>query len=131
MHPDDLPVWRAGGGGRSFGFSIDPGPDPSVPLVHGQLLHLGDETLEVRHTPGHSPGHVVFYSPTAGVLFCGDLIFHRSVGRTDLPGSSAQKLVHSIHTQVYTLPPATRLLCGHGPDTTVAEEIAENPFVTL
>jgi hydroxyacylglutathione hydrolase len=93
------------------------------------MLSLGGLAVEVRHTPGHSPGHVVFSVPSAQVVFCGDLIFRRSVGRTDLPGSNRAQLTDSIRSQIYTLTPATRLLAGHGPETTVGEEIADNPYV--
>lgn len=129
LHPDDLVLWRAGGGAKQFGIEIQAGPEPSFFYTHGQQLILGAQRLEVRHTPGHSPGHVIFYAPLDGVVFCGDLIFQRSVGRTDLPGSSHSQLLQSIYQQVFTLPAATRLLPGHGEATTVGEEQAENPFL--
>jgi hydroxyacylglutathione hydrolase len=129
LHPQDLPIWRDNGYARSFGFNLDIGPDPTLQFHHQQILHLGSETLEVRHTPGHSLGHVVFYSAAANVLFSGDLIFQHSVGRTDLPGASQKILLHSIRTQIINLPPQTRLLSGHGPETTVAEEIVSNPYI--
>jgi len=130
LHPDDYPLWRAQGGAPLFGMRIDPGPEPTIDLIHGQTLHLGAYDFEVRHTPGHTPGHVIFYCATAGVVFCGDLIFGGSIGRTDLPGGSYESLMHSIHGFILTLPDATRLLSGHGPETTVGEERLENPFLT-
>lgn len=129
LHPADHVLWRAGGGGRMFGLPIDPGPEPSIDLTHGQILKLGCNTLEVRHVPGHTPGHVLFYCAAERVCFCGDLIFAGGVGRTDLPGGSWESLVNSIRAQVYTLPGETRLLSGHGPETTVGEEKISNPFV--
>jgi glyoxylase-like metal-dependent hydrolase (beta-lactamase superfamily II) len=129
LHPADHTLWRAEGGAPLFGFKIDPGPEPGIDFEHGQLLRLGTEVIEVRHTPGHTPGHVVFYSATAGVCFCGDLIFQDSVGRTDLPGGDTRQLVESIRTQIFTLPEETRLLSGHGPETTVGYEKKYNPFV--
>jgi hydroxyacylglutathione hydrolase len=129
LHPDDLPLWRENGGARMFGYTIEAGPLPSLLLHHGQILNLGSTEVEVRHTPGHSPGHVVFYAASAGVVFCGDLIFRRSVGRTDLPGSSTAQLAESIRSQIYTLAPEVRLLPGHGPETSVGEELANNPYV--
>jgi hydroxyacylglutathione hydrolase len=129
LHPADLPLWRENGGARMFGYSIDAGPLPTLLLEHGQILSLGSSQVEVRHTPGHSPGHVVFYAAAVGVVFCGDLIFRRSVGRTDLPGSSTAQLAESIRSQIYTLPPEVRLLPGHGPETSVGEELADNPYV--
>jgi len=90
---------------------------------------LGSSEFEVRFTPGHTLGHCIFYVPSASLCFCGDLIFHNGVGRTDLPGGDADSLVNSIKTQVFTLPDATRLLSGHGSETTVGRERSENPFV--
>jgi len=129
LHPADHVLWRAGGGGRMFGLPIDPGPEPSIDFVHGQTLRLGSNIFEVRYTPGHTPGHVIFYCAAENVCFCGDLIFAHSVGRTDLPGGSWDTLVQSIREQIYSLPESTRLLSGHGPETTVGEEKVSNPFV--
>jgi hydroxyacylglutathione hydrolase len=131
LHPNDHVLWRAGGGGALFGFDIDPGPEPTIDFVHGQILRLGSNEFEVRFTPGHTPGHCVLYVAAAGVCFCGDLIFNGSVGRTDLPGGDWETLVKSIKEQVFTLPDDTRLLSGHGPITTVGEEKMNNPFVGL
>jgi len=129
LHPDDYTLWRNQGGAPLFGFRIDPGPEPTIDLSHGQILRLGKERLEARHTPGHTPGHMVFYCKEAGVVFCGDLIFAGSVGRTDLPGGDYETLVESIQVQILTLPDETRLLSGHGPETTVGVERANNPFL--
>ena len=129
LHPNDHVLWRAGGGGAMFGFDIDPGPEPTIDFVHGQILKLGNVEFEVRFTPGHTTGHCILYVPLAGVCFCGDLIFAGSVGRTDFPGGSWEHLEESIRTQVYTLPDETRLLPGHGPETTVEKEKRNNPFV--
>jgi len=129
LHPNDHVLWRAGGGGALFGFDIDPGPEPTIDFVHGQILKLGNVEFEVRFTPGHTTGHCILYVPLADVCFCGDLIFAGSVGRTDFPGGSWEQLVESIKTQVFTLPDSTRLLAGHGPETTVGEEKRNNPFV--
>jgi glyoxylase-like metal-dependent hydrolase (beta-lactamase superfamily II) len=131
LHPDDYVLWRAGGGGDFFGFHIDPGPDPVVGLEHGQILRLGSVQIETRHTPGHTPGHCIFYCAEERLLFAGDLIFAGSVGRTDLPGGNFEMLRQSILEQVYTLPDDTRILPGHGPETTVGEEKRTNPFVHL
>lgn len=139
LHPNDHVLWRAGGGGALFGFDIDPGPEPTIDFTHGQILKLGNVEFEVRFTPGHTTGHCILYvanpdprterSRSPGVCFCGDLIFAGSVGRTDFPGGSWEQLEASIRTQVYTLPDDTRLLSGHGPETTVGEEKRSNPFV--
>ena len=130
LHPQDYPLWRAQGGALLFGLKIDPGPEPTIDLEHGQILHLGRYRFEVRHAPGHTPGHVMFYCAEQKVLFCGDVIFQGSIGRTDLPGGDYQTLMNSIRTQVLSLPEDTRLLTGHGPETTVGLERRYNPFLT-
>ena len=129
LHPKDHFLWHMGGGGALFGFKIDKGPQLSVNLASVRTLNLGGLTFEVRHTPGHTPGHCAFYCAAAGTLFSGDLIFQGGVGRTDLPGGDWDTLVRSIREQVFPLPEATRILSGHGPETTVAEEKRTNPFV--
>ncbi|OGN72816.1 MAG: hypothetical protein A2X25_04905 [Chloroflexi bacterium GWB2_49_20] len=129
LHPADHTLWKAGGGGSLFGFRINPGPEPGIDLSHGQVLTLGTVRFEVRATPGHTPGHCIFYCAAENVLFCGDLIFQGSVGRTDLPGGDFKTLVRSIQTQIFTLPDETRLLSGHGPETSVGLEKAYNPFL--
>jgi hydroxyacylglutathione hydrolase len=130
LHPSDLPLWEAQGGAPFFGMRIDPGPRPTVSLAHGQSLHVGGYAFEVRHAPGHTPGHVVFYCASEKLVFCGDVIFRSSIGRTDLPGGSYKTLLNSIQTQILTLPDPTRLLSGHGPETTVGQERLENPFLS-
>lgn len=129
LHNDDLPLWQQGGGARLFGMNIEPGPAPSMHFEHGQLLALGGSQIEVRHAPGHTPGHVMFYSVEASAMLVGDVIFYHGVGRTDLPGGSQSVLMRSIREQVLTLPPQTKLFSGHGPETTVEEELEENPFL--
>ncbi|MEW6400802.1 MAG: MBL fold metallo-hydrolase [Chloroflexota bacterium] len=129
LHPDDHVLWRAGGGGAIFGFDIDPGPEPTIDLYQGQILRLGSVEFEVRYTPGHTKGHCVFYVAQQNICFCGDLIFKNSVGRTDLPGGDWDTLENSIRAQIFTLPDETRLLSGHGPETTVGQEKVSNPFV--
>ncbi len=129
LHPNDHVLWRAGGGGALFGFKIDPGPEPTIDFTHGQMLRLGSAQFEVRFTPGHTPGHCVLYCAAEKTCFCGDLIFAGSVGRIDFPGGDWDALEKSIREQIYTLPDETRLLSGHGPETTVGEEKRFNPFV--
>lgn len=129
LHPNDHVLWRAGGGGAFFGFDIDPGPEPTIDFYQGQILRLGSVEFEIRFTPGHTSGHCILYVASSKVCFCGDVIFASSVGRTDLPGGSWEQLENSIKTQLFTLPDETRLLSGHGPETTVGEEKMNNPFV--
>ncbi len=131
LHPADQPLWRAQGGAPFFGVeAFDPGPEPTIPLDHGMRLQLGTHVFEVRHTPGHSPGHVVFVDEKAGVVFCGDLIFQFGIGRFDLPGANGEVLLQSIRDQILVLPDSVRLLPGHGPETTVGAERRLNPFLT-
>ena len=129
LHPDDYWLCRIQGGAAAFGLNIDPGPEPTIDLSHGQILHLGGYELEVRYAPGHTPGHVMFYVESDNILFCGDVIFQGSIGRTDLPGGDTATLIHSIKTQVLSLPDKIRLLNGHGPETTVGVEREHNPFL--
>ena len=131
LHAEDMPLWQAQGGAAQFGFQgFDPGPEPTIELTHGMQLSVGEKSVEVRHTPGHSMGHVMFLAREEGLAFCGDLIFQGSVGRVDLPGGSGQTLLNSIRTEILSLPDETRLFCGHGSATTVGAERAINPFVT-
>jgi len=131
MHASDEFIRSSGGGAQVFGFSsFNPGPEPTINYEDVQQLQFGNHTFEIRHTPGHSPGHVVFVLKDAGLVFCGDLIFQRSVGRTDLPGGSSRDLLASIRREILSLPDDTRLLPGHGPATTVGEERRFNPFLS-
>lgn len=130
LHEEDQPLWRAMGGAPLFGLpTFDPGPEPTIDLTHGMLLTLGEIEFEVRHTPGHSPGHVILISGELGAVFCGDLIFQGSVGRTDLPGGSWETLLESIQHEILSLPDETRLFPGHGLPTTVGYEREHNPFL--
>jgi hydroxyacylglutathione hydrolase len=103
-------------------------PETLVDLHHGQFLDIAGISLEVRHTPGHTPGHCCFWWEGEGTLFTGDQLFAGSVGRTDLPGGSWDQLIGSMRDQVMTLPDDTRVLPGHGPETTIGQERTANPF---
>ena len=129
LHREDLNLFHEGGGAPMFGIQMPEMPEPSRFFEHGQQVFVGQELLEVRHTPGHSRGHIILYAPQAAAALVGDLIFKHAVGRTDLPGGSSTQLLKSIYTQVLSLPPETRLLSGHGPETTVQEEVANNPYL--
>jgi len=128
LHPEDDPLWRMQGGAALFGMRMDSGPRPTITLQHGQVLRLGMFDFEVRHAPGHTPGHVIFYCASERLAFCGDVIFRSGIGRTDLPGGDYDTLMNSIREQVFSLPDETRLLSGHGPETTVGIEKVYNPF---
>ncbi len=128
LHPAEEALWKGGGGGALFGYRIRTDL-ATTPLRNGDLLFAGAYVFRVIHTPGHRPGHCVFYCAEENILFSGDLIFYRSVGRTDLPEGDQTALERSILEKIYTLPANTRLLPGHGEATSVGEEREENPFV--
>jgi hydroxyacylglutathione hydrolase len=97
-------------------------------VEQGTQLSLAGLEIEVREVPGHSVGSVLFWLKDHGVAFSGDAIFAGSIGRTDLPGGDYGQLETSIQTQIYTLPDSTRLLSGHGPETSVQTEKQSNPY---
>jgi len=112
------------------------GGDMGLPLIKpyewdnlepGGRAFAGFE-CRILHTPGHSEGSLTFYFPEAGTAFVGDLIFYRSIGRTDFPGGDMDVLKQSVKKHIFTLPDETALLSGHGPETTVGDEKNHNPF---
>lgn len=106
-------------------------PERIERLDHGHQLDLAGVGLTVIHTPGHTPGHCCFHLGSDGILFSGDQLFAGSIGRTDLPGGDMGALVESMRGRVMTLADDTRVLPGHGPETTIARERATNPFRDL
>ena len=97
------------------------------PVPPGETAFMG-QACRVLATPGHSPGSRSFYFPEAGVVFVGDLLFYRSIGRTDFAGGDYDTLIQSVATQIFTLPDTTLVYPGHGPATTVGDEKRHNPF---
>lgn len=95
----------------------------------GEDILLDDDRLEVRFTPGHSPGHVCFYCKAQAFVIGGDVLFKESIGRTDLPGGNFDTLINSIKTQLFPLPDDTVVYSGHGPETTIGHEKKHNPFL--
>ena len=133
VHPDDdfltlHPIEQLRG---MFGMT-PPGsyevPERIDSLEHGQVLDLAGIELEVRHTPGHTPGHCCLLWQDEGVLFSGDQLFAGSVGRSDLPGGSWPELMNSMRERVMDLDDDIRVLPGHGPETTIGHERRTNPF---
>jgi len=98
-------------------------------LKHDQTLEAGALAAKVIHTPGHTEGSVCLYFAPQKLLIAGDTLFARSIGRTDLPGGSFQKIMRSLHERVLSLPDETAVIPGHGPATTIGEEREENPFL--
>jgi hydroxyacylglutathione hydrolase len=130
LHPLDLPTLRAVPTyAAPYGFAAYQPAEPSGELAAGQPVKFGNTELEVRFAPGHAPGHVVFYHAPSQVVIGGDVLFQRSIGRTDLPGGDYDTLIRSIRTQLLTLPDATTVFPGHGPATTIGAERRANPFL--
>jgi hydroxyacylglutathione hydrolase len=131
LHRDELPVLHEVPERASLWLDsdIEPIEDPDEYLEHGQIIKFGNQELEVRFTPGHSPGHVVFIHHESRLILAGDTLFQGSIGRYDLPGADGPTLFRSIHQQLFTLPDDYTVLPGHGAATTIGEERAHNPFV--
>jgi hydroxyacylglutathione hydrolase len=130
LHEKDLPVLNsAASSAAMFGFKFNAIPAVSGLIKENEPLHLGDDVLEVRFAPGHSPGSIVFYYPDGKWAIGGDVLFADSIGRTDLPGGDHQTLLNSIRTQLFTLPPETTIYPGHGPETNIGREMQYNPFM--
>ena len=131
LHPADLPIlhdvpervrlW--------LDSEVDAVADPDEFLEHGQEIRFGEVVLEVRFTPGHAPGHVVFVEHTSRQIFGGDTLFQGSIGRFDLPFADGPTLLRSIREQLFTLADEYIVYPGHGPATTIGDERASNPFV--
>ncbi len=131
LHPTDRPLYD-GADRQAAAFGIPfkgPLPPPEKSLGHAQIFRFGQEELRVREAPGHAPGHVILISDAHRLAFVGDVVFMGSIGRTDLPGGDFQQLMASIREEVLSLPDDFRLLTGHGPETTVGQERAGNPFL--
>jgi hydroxyacylglutathione hydrolase len=129
LHPGDRRLLEMSGGAALFGLEAEPSPPPTLALHDGDELAMGKLRFRVLHTPGHTPGHVCFYEPDEGVLFDGDVLFYRGVGRTDLPGGNWTQLMDSIRRVLFRLPDETVVLSGHGPGTTIGEEKRLNPWL--
>ena len=130
LHRNDRPLLdMAERQGLMYGVRCEPPPAPAAFLAPGDTITLGDEQLDVLFVPGHAPGHVAFWHPRQRFVVSGDVLFHRSIGRTDLPGGDMDTLLNSIRTQLFPLGDDVVVHCGHGPDTTIGEEKRLNPFL--
>ena len=115
-----------------FGLRVEPTLPVERWIEHGDRIQLGKRELEVVHTPGHTPGSVCFalVDPDTGpLLFAGDTLFKRSIGRTDLPGGDGRQIEQSIRQRLYTRDLDTVVIPGHGPETSLGDEARGNPFV--
>jgi glyoxylase-like metal-dependent hydrolase (beta-lactamase superfamily II) len=133
LHPDDrflydaLPEQAA-----LFGLTASPPLPPGEPIADGEVIRFGNSALKAIHTPGHTPGSTCFLLEGAvPVLFSGDTLFRRSIGRTDLWGGDTEAILASIRGRLFTLAGSTPVVCGHGPGTTIEEERRSNPFAAL
>lgn len=95
----------------------------------GQSLKLNETEFHILHTPGHTQGSLCLFVPAENLLIAGDTLFRDSIGRTDLPGGDPHQILSSIHSKLLTLPEETRVVCGHGPSTTIGREKERNPFL--
>lgn len=135
IHPDDDFLSRAPEDQLRMLFGMRPpgdyrAPIDPTPIADGDELTIAGFAVEVLHTPGHTPGHVCLAVEGEGMVFSGDQLFAGSVGRTDLPGGSHTALMESMRAKVLTLDDSTRVLPGHGPETTIGRERRTNPFLT-
>lgn len=130
-HPDDA-FWIANSAeqGEMFGIDMEHVKAPDSYFQENGKLEFGNSSFQIIHVPGHSPGHVVFYSDTDQLLIAGDVLFYGSIGRTDLPGGDHQSLITNIRSKLFKLPDETKVFCGHGPETTLGNEKQSNPFLT-
>ncbi len=123
--------WLQGLEGQSqmFGFPLTQSFEPDQWLVEGDEIHFGNQALNVIHTPGHTPGHVIFYSNEAKLAFVGDVLFSGGIGRTDFPQGDFNTLINSIKNKLWPLGNETTFVPGHGPTSTFGHERVNNPFV--
>jgi glyoxylase-like metal-dependent hydrolase (beta-lactamase superfamily II) len=130
IHAADRPLYdRLPEQASFFGLSAEPPLPPDGGFADGEKISVGRFRLEAIHTPGHSPGSTCFLlEGEAPVLFSGDTLFRRSIGRTDLWGGDTDTILASIRQKLFALPAQLRVVCGHGPDTTIGEERTSNPF---
>lgn len=128
LHTDDLLTLNAVSSyAHLYGFpNYKVSPQPTKQLHHSDILKFGDIEFEVLFTPGHAPGHVVFYNKENDIVVNGDVLFQGSFGRVDLPGGDIETLKRSIFDILFKLPEETVVYCGHGPDTTIEKEKATN-----
>jgi hydroxyacylglutathione hydrolase len=133
LHPADRPLYDAlPDQATLFGLLAAAPLPPDAPLVDGETIRFGTYALRAIHTPGHTPGSTCFVlEGDAPVLFAGDTLFRRSIGRTDLWGGDTDAILASIREKLFTLSGGMPVVCGHGPGTTVDEEKRLNPFAAV
>ena len=130
IHDRDTPYLnRAADSAKMYGLQADNSPAPDRFLTDGLELTFGNCRMIVLHTPGHTPGGCCLHFPEERKVITGDTLFAESVGRTDLPGGSTETLITSIRTKLLTLPEATMVYPGHGPESSIGHEKRHNPYL--
>lgn len=141
MHPADEPLYRGlpqqpswlgipPSRWEALGFKFEPPPPVDEHWTDGQTYEVGKLIFRVIHCPGHTPGHVVLFEERERKVFVGDCLFAGSIGRTDLPGGSSEKLLDSLLNKIVPLGDDVEVYSGHGPITTIGAERLTNPFLT-
>jgi glyoxylase-like metal-dependent hydrolase (beta-lactamase superfamily II) len=129
-HRNELPVLanylRAA---TMYDLNAEPSPDITVFLEEGEVIKFGNSSLEILFTPGHSPGSITFFNRAQQFMISGDVLFNRSIGRTDLPGGNHNTLIHTIQQKLFPLGDEFKVHSGHGPVTTIGSERVNNPYV--
>jgi glyoxylase-like metal-dependent hydrolase (beta-lactamase superfamily II) len=129
LHEGEIPMLtHAEKAAAMYGVQIIPSPLPSFFISEKETIQLGKHTLQLFDTPGHSPASVSIYNAESNILISGDILFKNSIGRTDLPGGDYDTLIKSVRNKLFTLPAQTKVYSGHGPATSIGEEINNNPF---
>lgn len=116
--------------GKVFGFVLEQPPYPSEYIKEGDEVKIGNSSLKIYDVPGHSQGSIVFYNPDDNFIVVGDVLFRGSIGRTDLPGGDYDQLINNIYKKLLVLDRDTVVYPGHGPSTTIGNEIMTNPFLS-
>ena len=130
VNEKDMPVLKnAAGSAMLFGLNFGKAPEPTFFIPDSGKMDLGGDEIEIRFTPGHSPGSVVFYYAQGSWLIGGDVLFSGGIDGTDLPSGNFETLINSIKNELFTLPDGTTVHCGHGPSTTIRNEKEYNPFL--
>ena len=133
-HPAESTVYQAAPEMVRKWFRIDISdslPEVETSISEASVLQLGEVSIQVLHTPGHTPGGVCYYIPQGRIVLTGDTIFRMSVGRTDFPGGDYQQELESISRKIFSLPQDIVILPGHGPESTVGEEMDSNPYLAM
>jgi glyoxylase-like metal-dependent hydrolase (beta-lactamase superfamily II) len=125
---DNILVETAASQAAEYGLTIDLLPKPDKTIIDGEIIKFGSSEIKALHVPGHSPGSISFYMSEVNTVITGDTLFAGSIGRTDLYRGDFQQLLNSITDKLFTLPPDTLVLPGHGTDTTIRYEKKHNPF---